>query len=283
MLGSSAWRRDHGSSSKKGLAGSLLVHGAVGVAFVLSSMWAVDAPPLIPADASPKVFNLPGPVTPRPEDKVIAIADPKSAITKTLPKPSDAPVAPMAIPEGGSGSEVLIWTPPQPDFGYGKSAPGYVSQARTYVDLPIPLITMPGVEVGPILSKFDGVLFIETSKKFSGLGPGRPVILTTEVAVDVDGKPTACLIIDGKVSDEMDLLACRMLMASSYLPGKNRSGVAQFGFARDTLSWDGQKFRLVMGEREALLNDSGQVQVIDRSLLEGEGEGETIQAIDPAR
>ena len=277
----SAWRRDP-ESSKKGLIFSLLVHGALGIAFVMSASGHYEAPPKT-EEPSLIVFDVPGPRTPRPIEKVVAISEPKSAISKALPIPSDAPVAKMAVPEGGSGSEALIWTPPQPGYGYNAVASSGGSGAPTYVDVPIPLIIMPGEELKPIFVRFDGGLFVEASKEFAKLGPERRAVMIVELPVDIEGKTIGCSVIEGQVSVEIDTMACRLLMANTYRPAQDRAGKPVVGYANASLSWDGARFAVVEGKRELSLNEDGQVQLVDLDKVVDEGETAPAGIVDPSK
>lgn len=277
-----AWRRDT-ESSKKGLIASVLFHGAVGVAFILNASGArIDVPRS--QEPSLKIFDVPGPVTNRPLDEDIAVAEPKAAITEALPKPSDAEIAKMAVPEGGSGSDVMVWTPPQPGYSYaGTPVKSGTAGSPAYVDIPIPLITMPGEELVPLLARFDGALFIEVAKKFGGLGVDRKVALLAEVAVDAEGKPLGCSIVEGQVSAQVDTLGCQLLMANTYRPARDRGGKAVVGFARANVAWDGARFSVVEGKRELALNQAGQVQLADLSLVDADAGDAPLGIVDPSR
>lgn len=261
----SGWQPDP-AARKKGLALSLLVHVVIVVALSFASFGIASSSGDV-AEPSLTVIDLSGPRTPRPPQEKLAISEPRSVISKTSPIRSDAPVSVMAVPEGGSGGDGLIWTPPQPDYGYGGGVT-ISSSAPLYVEVPAPLVFVPGKDLEPSFIRFDGTRLVDTAREFAKLGPDIKVMLVAELPVDVDGKPLGCEIVEGHVSSEIDVLGCHLLMGNFYHPARNSAGEAVVGFAKALLSWDGQRFSILEGRRELFINSEGQVELIEKDESE---------------
>lgn len=182
-------------------------------------------------------FQLSGPSTESKEENSIPEIAPAASKESLVSVPSDAPVAPIAFVEGGSGNEGRIWTPPPPDYiNPPISSPVGVVGSKA----PLPTVSFNGIGTDPVLidyeiGRFEGAEALLEATRLSLNGR-----IKMTVHIDDTGKPEGCTTVKTSGSNVLDNLGCGLVMTYRYEPALDALNKPKAAVIYEVLEWSSQ-------------------------------------------
>ena len=230
-----------GTDTRKGVSVSVFAHVAVAGLVAASFVdWRLPDPPPEIEERPLVTFDISGPETDSLESSNIPELAPPTAVEESTGPVSDAEVAGVAFAEGGSGSDIYVYTPPPPNEG---TPEGEVSEAVEGVERdnrPSPafeLIDMPESGSEPTLvsydvGKFDGAKALQEAARLQGEGR-----MKMKLVIDEQGIPIGCSTVETSGSNVLDDLGCGLVMTYRYDPGKDAEERPVQSMAYEVLEW----------------------------------------------
>ena len=245
--------RDVLRDDRRSLIGSVLAHGALVAALVVSI--SVTFPPKpetrtntinvslnqgdgrdaeIPKASSEKAAEkVDDKVVPKPAEEV-RTADPVEDPSTTEPAPSDGP--PSENPSTGTpGNGEMVWTPPAPRPN--ASGVGPDGRPRQEVRVEMPKVDLPKGASDPILLSYDQGRFSDAAAMSEASRLMNTGTITMSVTVDAEGAVGQCVVTSTSGSAMLDERACALIRSYRYRPAQDAAGKPHGAIVSEVLEW----------------------------------------------
>jgi TonB family protein len=241
------------SRDRRSLIGSLLAHGALITALVVSV--SVTFPPKPETrtttinvsldEGDGKDADIPKASSEaakeKVEDKTVPTPAEKTEPEKPVQEASEQEAAPSDAPPsdtpstGKTGNGEMVWTPPAPNPN--ASGVGPDGRPREEVRVEMPKVDLPKGASDPILLSYDQGRFSDAAAMSEASRLMNTGTITMSVTVDEKGAVSQCVVTSTSGSAMLDQRACDLIRSYRYRPAQDAGGKPHGAIVSEVLEW----------------------------------------------